>query len=48
MNLSLMSMERTWLNMDNFRKEEDREESYFPEGIVHDDVYFDLGDIHLG
>ena len=47
MNLSLMSMEKRWLNMDNFRKEEDREESYFPEGIVHDDVYFDLGDIHF-
>ena len=33
--------------MDDFRKDEDREESYFPEGTVHEDVYFDLGDMHF-
>lgn len=33
--------------MSDFGKEEDRDKSYFPERTVHEDVYFDLGDMHF-
>ena len=33
--------------MEDFLKDEDQQESYFPEGTVHQDVYFDLGEMHF-
>ena len=33
--------------MDDFRKDDDLEKGYFPEGTVHQDVFFDLGELHF-
>ena len=33
--------------MDEFKKESDHDQSYFPEGTIHQDVYYKMGCLHF-